>query len=1391
MNQPDRLSFTDYESRKAKFKALSESDQLMVEIVALFHVDISSADLARILRHLFAKTSNNFTYDTAMVEKIYSALARREIVSCSHGRILCSESYREIACRNSVLKRRAAVIREAINQFLNNRTVNYSAQSVSNYYSPERAFRLDFFSGLLGYIPDEISGVGESDTAAALARMPFLAATLCPFEPEWFSCLPIAQQVSVFRLAHRFSILYFADISPITGYFLDPEWLKSETFLNSGAICMAEQLFFQGRYEEAELYLKHVHSAESAGVHSMMRLVRGDYAASVRIFQEGLKLFRKQMMSKILHFNSMADIFHVLALLGCTDRSCAEQAESFINECQKKHTWYPPLYRLSAELIKTRSLNSRGFAQISEMLRFSPAPLIKFLAFFVRVWNAGYEQSMVPMVNSVLDSVQKSGLKWFCAETLNVKSQLGCSLNADEKQLIAEVSNDAMVAFSEMLKPLARWEIVIEALRHAVNPAAALPTADRILVWEFRYFGSTSRIVQFELIPREKTRLKSGRWSSGKAIDPNRLANLDSEIPDFYTSQDIALLNHLKGIRFSQLYVNDPDTQKLLPLLIDHPLIFSPDGNQLKFVAGSPVLVLEESENGLDLSFQPSFVGSAVEMFLEMSETVRIYRFDELQVRAGQILLSENQFPEEARAHLIETVSALAGRMQVHSTVEGVELVTPVQTVEADARLYALLTPDGDGLRIKLGVKPLGSAGPLFAPGDGSRDVYGEVDDQKLHCRRNFKLETENVLDLEDKVPLLRGILSADFVDWFETADEALDLLLNLGKVPEIIIEWPAGHKIRKVTSVSSSQLRLQVNKAQDWFSVDGSLQVDEDLVIDFQQLLQKFETDGSRYIRLSEGQYLALTEEFYRRMNDWKSFADLEHGQPRFHSLMIPALNETFEDLAEVEFDKKWHAALNKFLQAEEMTFEVPADLKADLREYQREAFNWLCRINELGLGACLADDMGLGKTVEALALILHKAIDGPTLVVAPTSVCMNWLSEISRFAPALKPVIFSQCERQQVVESLGAYDLVICSYGIMHNEIERLAEVDWATVVLDEAQAIKNMATSRSQSAMKLNGRFKMIMTGTPIENHLGELWNLFRFINPGLLGSLDSFNRRFAAQIQDEDMKEAHERLRRLIRPFILRRTKNQVLQDLPPRTEITLSVDLSAEEAALYENTRRQAIDKISDSDAHGGQKHIMILAELMKLRRLCCNPALVAPELKVSSSKMALLETVVDELLENKHKALIFSQFVDHLTLVRQMLDKKNISFQYLDGSTPTKSRTKAINAFQAGEGDLFLISLKAGGLGLNLTAADYVIHLDPWWNPAVEDQASDRAHRIGQTRPVTIYRLITSRTIEEKIVELHHRKRDLATGLLEGTDITGRITSDELFALLKETSQVC
>jgi len=353
-----------------------------------------------------------------------------------------------------------------------------------------------------------------------------------------------------------------------------------------------------------------------------------------------------------------------------------------------------------------------------------------------------------------------------------------------------------------------------------------------------------------------------------------------------------------------------------------------------------------------------------------------------------------------------------------------------------------------------------------------------------------------------------------------------------------------------------------------------------------------------------------------------------------------------------------------------------------------------------------------------------------------------------------------------------------LVTSYGLLLSEEKLFAELEFATTVLDEAHVIKNYATKTSKATMQLKSGFRMALTGTPLQNHLGEIWNLFNFINPGLLGSLNYFNDTFVKSGNEQSKKH----LKKMIAPFILRRTKTAVLDELPPKTEIVRKIQLSDEETAFYEALRRQALENLSNAEE---AKHIQVLAEITKLRQASCNPLLIDPNINISSSKLSTFLDIVDELIESKHRALVFSQFVSHLAIVRKALDKKGIKYQYLDGSTSQAERERSVKRFQSGENELFLISLKAGGLGLNLTAADYVIHLDPWWNPAVEDQASDRAHRIGQQRPVTIYRLVAENTIEEKIIQLHHNKRDLAEQLLEGSDMAARLSVNEMIELIR------
>ena len=536
------------------------------------------------------------------------------------------------------------------------------------------------------------------------------------------------------------------------------------------------------------------------------------------------------------------------------------------------------------------------------------------------------------------------------------------------------------------------------------------------------------------------------------------------------------------------------------------------------------------------------------------------------------------------------------------------------------------------------------------------------------------------------------------------------------------------------------------------------------------------------RFIELKEGEFIALSQELKKRLEELYSFSTNEKNGLQLNKFASIAMGDLFDEVGDLKSDKAWKNFRKRITSPTNLKVEIPNSLHADLRPYQEDGFRWMTRLAELEGGACLADDMGLGKTIQTLAVLLQRTSEGPALVVCPVSVVGNWISEAQRFAPSLNVKMLGNSTREQTIKELSAGEVLVTSYGLIQSEEKMFVEKEFATIVLDEAHIIKNNATKTSKAIMQLQGKFRLALTGTPLQNHLGEIWNLFNFINPGLLGNLNHFTDTLIKPDDDYSRKI----LRKLIKPFILRRTKSAVLDELPPKTEIVKKVQLSDTEMAFYEALRRQALLNLESGEGNQGAKHLRALAEITKLRQASCNPLLVDPNIDIKSSKLAVFLEIVDELKENKHRALVFSQFVSHLSIVRNALDEKKIKYQYLDGSSPLPERERSVEKFQKGEGDLFLISLKAGGLGLNLTAADFVIHLDPWWNPAIEDQASDRAHRIGQKRPVTIYRLVAENTIEEKIIQLHNTKRNLAESLLEGSDQSAKMSLNELVDLIKE-----
>ncbi|EIJ34012.1 DEAD/DEAH box helicase [Thiothrix nivea] len=475
-----------------------------------------------------------------------------------------------------------------------------------------------------------------------------------------------------------------------------------------------------------------------------------------------------------------------------------------------------------------------------------------------------------------------------------------------------------------------------------------------------------------------------------------------------------------------------------------------------------------------------------------------------------------------------------------------------------------------------------------------------------------------------------------------------------------------------------------------------------------------------------------------------------------------------------------------------------LPEGLNADLRPYQHEGLNWLQFLREYQFNGILADDMGLGKTLQTLAHLLLEKQSGrlqePALVVAPTSLMGNWRREAARFTPDLRVQIIHGTDRHRHFDSFGDYDLILTTYPLMVRDEEQYLKHIFHYLILDEAQAIKNAAARTTQIIYGLKANHRLCLTGTPLENHLGELWSMFHFLMPGFLGQHDKFTRLFRTPIEKQGDGDRQWQLRKRVQPFMLRRTKELVAHELPPKSDIIRSATLEGKQRDLYETVRLAMDKKVQDEISRKGfaRSQIMILDALLKLRQVCCDPRLVKLEKaqKVKqSAKLELLMTLLPEMLEEGRKVLLFSQFTSMLALIEEELEKAGIVYSKLTGQT--KNRDEAIAAFQEGDAKVFLISLKAGGTGLNLTAADTVIHYDPWWNPAVEQQATDRAHRIGQDKPVFVYKLITEDTVEEKILKLQEKKQALADGLYSDSETREGVhfSSDDLMDLLKPLEQ--
>lgn len=919
------------------------------------------------------------------------------------------------------------------------------------------------------------------------------------------------------------------------------------------------------------------------------------------------------------------------------------------------------------------------------------------------------------------------------------------------------------------------WRENLEALLRAFNPDG-----------EGKDLEESQKLLYFikwdSLIPVLRKRLKNGRWSSGRELSINDFLKM-TDIPDVdgYDSK-------LRSVADPWEYRMGLDTT--LPQLIGCKRVFFVDDYDRELPVNihqeRAYVNIDKKRGGFSISANWDDDALTIHKNTDTDYSIIIPTARERQT--FDILNRVNRYPAKAEPLITQLIKEAGAKIGLRTNM-AVEMDN-LDKVTGKSLLSLQVTPTQDGCFLMTVVcHPLPEM--TVMPGKGNISSVEDFDGRKVQLERDIKTEKQNLKAIADELVELEVFdAEDDDIDQTDTwqnirfsVKDFLDFLEwtkdNAGVCE---MEWKKGTKITVHPPVKGSSVSINIKSKNGWFEMEGDVQIEEKQVISLQKLLLLMQGSKSKYVKLNDHEYLQITGKLRKILRKLDNVA----VESRNHLQVAPAAVALLGDVLDSdELQVNTCQALvdleQRIKTSEHRRPRVPKMLNAELRGYQQEGFEWMSKFTDWGAGVCLADDMGLGKTVQTITLLLEQQANGPSLIVAPASVVPNWRNELAKFAPTLLVSILNDSlDRKATIERAKAGDVVIITYAMLNIEQESLTAKEWNVVCLDEAHTIKNANTKMSKAAMRLQAQRKVMLTGTPLQNHLSELWNLFQFIDPGLLGSLENFKKKYIIPIEEDHDKERQTQLRKLIAPFLLRRTKAEVIEELPEKHDIYLPVSLSPEEMTLYE-ARRQKTEKSLNS---AKKIDVSVLAELTKLREMACSCSLVDKRWKKESSKVQAFIELAEELQDGGNRALVFSQFTSFFDEVRKAMDKAKIPYLYLDGSTPMKKREKLVSDFQNGACPFFLISLKAGGLGLNLTGANYVIHLDPWWNPAIEQQATDRAYRIGQNQNVTVYHLISEHTIEEKILRLHKSKRDLADSLLEGMDVSTGMSKEELLKLL-------
>ena len=875
-----------------------------------------------------------------------------------------------------------------------------------------------------------------------------------------------------------------------------------------------------------------------------------------------------------------------------------------------------------------------------------------------------------------------------------------------------------------------------------------------------------------------------------------RLADLVTQIVESQVALDLrGTLNALRAQAPARaLALSDADAIRVLDVLQGQGVevelsdgFFNVCGDNLQVSVGTPrpaCTVTADAAGGLDVRLSPE-----VRVLLSGDACY--------VVDAARAQRTDEEFARKAAP--VVSVLATAGSSHVSSRDVGefCRSVLPVLRAWCDLAAPASLdqmAPPAPSFRFRIGEKD----GSFFCDATVS---YGDwscvpgATEAQGQPQRDLAAEYHVCDVLADYFPLGSAALGEPDYRFGEDDEELLfrlltDGLSELDGLGEVLLsERLRGIRVRPAPSLS-----VRATVKSDLLNVElGASGLTKEELVEY---LDGFSRQ-QRYVRLTSGDLVRIGDNLKvaQELADGlgvsvEELAAGRAGLASARSLLIDALLER-ADGVRLERDAGFHRIVRDFESYGDADIDVPAGLEATLRGYQEDGFRWLGTLERLGFGGILADDMGLGKTLQVIAHVLAQKETGRggcTLVVCPASLVYNWMSEISRFAPGLAAVavLGTKAARRVLIGGHeGAY-ILVTSYDLLRRDVEEYAPLHLSRVVLDEAQYIKNPKAQVTRAVKCLDADVRLALTGTPIENRLAELWSIFDFLMPGYLGTREEFAKRYEGPVEAGE-HDGRRLLRCAIGPFVLRRLKSEVLADLPEKTESVVYSQMSPRQRKLYLATQDRLALQVQHMDKGGpqGPERLKVLAELTRLRQICCDPRLCLDGYEGGSAKLETCLELVSQARDAGHRVLVFSQFASMLDLIGQRLSAAHVTWFQLTGRTSKEARERLVRRFQAGEADVFLVSLKAGGVGLNLTAADVVIHYDPWWNVAAQDQATDRAYRIGQRRDVSVMRLVVEGTVEEKIVRMQEAKRDLAASVLDGEEVRSLLlTRDDLLALL-------